>query len=63
MVMLDYEYYNEELIKGGGGVKAWPIGLRHKSHHGYNSSYRRGFESYHRNNIFSTSFQFHQCSV
>ena len=28
MVMLDYEYYNEELIKGGGGVKTWPSGLR-----------------------------------
>ena len=28
MVMLYYEAYKEELIKGVGGVKAWPSGLR-----------------------------------
>ena len=28
MVMLDYESYKEELMMGGGGVKAWPSGLR-----------------------------------
>ena len=28
MVMLYYEAYIEELIRDGGGVKAWPSGLR-----------------------------------